>query len=120
MTAFKFDHMHLYTTDAEATAAWYQKMFGAEVIRTPVDGKTRIDMKVGGADIFLLPVKEAATGKNSLDHFGFIVADVDAAIEELRAKGAKVTMEPNTIRPGTRISFVESPEGVRIEVLQRG
>jgi predicted enzyme related to lactoylglutathione lyase len=40
--------------------------------------------------------------------------------QELRAKGAKVTMEPNTIRPGTRISFVESPEGVRIEVLQRG
>ncbi len=119
MPAYTFDHMHLYTTDPEATAAWYQTMFGAEVIRTPAGGKTRIDLKVGGADIFLLPVTEAATGKNSLDHFGFIVADVDAAIADLRAKGAKVTMEPNDIRPGTRISFVESPEGVRIEVLQR-
>ncbi len=120
MSAYKFDHIHLYTTDAEATAAWYEKMFGAVVRRTPVDGKTRIDMNVGGAEIFLLPVKQAAMGQNSLDHFGFLVDNVDAAIEELRAKGAKVTMEPNTIRPGTRISFVESPEGVRIEVLQRG
>jgi predicted enzyme related to lactoylglutathione lyase len=47
------------------------------------------------------------------------VDDVDAAIADLRAKGAKVTMEPNNPRPGIRISFVESPEGVRIEVLQR-
>lgn len=120
MPSYKFDHIHLYTADPEATATWYATMFGAEVRRTPVDGKTRIDMNVGGTEIFLLPVKEVSTGKNSLDHFGFLVEDVDAAIADLRAKGAKVTMEPNTIRPGTRISFVESPEGVRIEVLQRG
>ena len=120
MTAYRFDHIHLYTADPEATASWFATMFGAEIRRATVDGKPRVDLKVGGADIFLLHVKDVALGKNSLDHFGFIVDDVDAAIAELRAKGAKVTMEPNTIRPGTRISFVESPEGVRIEVLQRG
>ncbi len=120
MVAYTFDHIHLYTADPDTTANWYETMFGATVRRTMVDGKARVDMNVGGTEIFLLQVKDVAAGKNSLDHFGFIVADVDAAIAELRAKGAKVTMEPNTIRPGTRISFVESPEGVRIEVLQRG
>lgn len=120
MVQYRFDHIHLYTANPETTAQWYETMFGAEVRRTTVDGKPRVDMKVGGTEIFLLHVKEVARGQNSLDHFGFIVDDVDAAIADLRAKGAKVTMEPNTIRPGTRISFVESPEGVRIEVLQRG
>jgi catechol 2,3-dioxygenase-like lactoylglutathione lyase family enzyme len=119
MPGYRFDHIHLYTANPETTAQWYEKMFGAEVLRSTVDGKPRIDLKVGGADIFLLPVAQSPAGKNSLDHFGFLVDDVDAAIADLRAKGAKVTMEPNTIRPGTRISFVESPEGVRIEVLQR-
>lgn len=119
MPAYKFDHIHLYTADPEATAAWYQKMFGAEVIRSVAAGKPRIDLKVGGADVFLMPVETVNTGMNSLDHFGFLVDDVDAAIADLRAKGAEVTMEPNTIRPGTRISFIRSPEGVRIEVLQR-
>lgn len=117
---YRFDHIHLYTIDPEATAAWYAKMFGAEVRRSTVQGKPRVDMTVGGTEIFLLQVPDVAMGKNSLDHFGFIVDDVDAAIADLRAKGAKVTMEPNSIRPGSRISFIESPEGVRIEVLQRG
>jgi catechol 2,3-dioxygenase-like lactoylglutathione lyase family enzyme len=117
---YRFDHIHLYTADPEATAQWYQRMFGAEIRRSMADGKPRVDMTVGGAEIFLLPVQEVAMGKNSLDHFGFEVADVDAAIADLRAKGCKVTMEPNNPRPGIRISFVESPEGVRIEVLSRG
>jgi lactoylglutathione lyase len=120
MPSYRFDHMHLYTANPEAAAQWYEKMLGAEVIRSTAGGKPRIDLKVGGADIFLLPVEKTPEGKNSLDHFGFIVDDVDAAIADLRAKGAKVTMEPNTVRPGTRISFIESPEGVRIEILQRG
>ena len=34
MTEFRYDHVHLRSPDPDATAAWYAKMFGAEVIRS--------------------------------------------------------------------------------------
>ena len=117
MQNYRFDHIHLYTRDPEATAAWYERMLGAEVIRSNPGGKPRVDLKIGGANIFLLQVENVNTGLNSLDHFGFVVDDVDAAIADLRAKGVEVTMEPNTVRPGTRISFIRSPDGGGIEIL---
>src|SRR5665213_3127894 len=31
MTEFRYDHIHLRSPDPDATAAWYERMFGAEV-----------------------------------------------------------------------------------------
>ena len=48
MTAFTYDHIHLRSPDAEATARWYENMFGAEVIRSvQSDGKPRLDLNLG-------------------------------------------------------------------------
>lgn len=126
MSRFTFDHIHLFTRDPEATAAYYERMFGAEVIRSSQQGKPRIDLKLGGANIFILDVSgdpKAAVGPahphQGLDHFGLEVSGIDAVCAELKAKGAKFTREPDTIRPGIRIAFVEGPEGVSIELLER-
>jgi lactoylglutathione lyase len=34
MTKFTWDHIHLRSPNPEATATFYERMFGAEVIRT--------------------------------------------------------------------------------------
>ena len=60
MAKFTYDHIHLRSPDPEATARYYERMFGAEVIRTMQGGKPRIDLKLGGANIFIAPV---ASGK---------------------------------------------------------
>ena len=125
MSSFSFDHIHLRSPDPEATASFYARMFGAEIIRTPQNGAIRIDMKVGGLDIFILnaPPGKAAPAPSSpylgLDHFGLSVSGIDAVVAELKSKGAEFTMEPNTIRPGVRIAFLRGPEGVSIELLER-
>ena len=126
MTTFVFDHIHLFSRDPEATAEFYARMFGAEVIRSLPQGKPRIDLKLGGANIFILDVSQdprAAPGPGhphqGLDHFGLEVKDIDATCAELKAKGAIFTRGPETIRPGTRIAFMSGPEGVSIELLQR-
>ena len=49
----------------------------------------------------------------------FLVSGLDDQLAELKAKGAEFTMEPNNIRPGTRIAFLRGPEGVSIELLER-
>ena len=126
MSEFTWDHIHLRTTNPEAMAAWFEKMLGAEVIRTVVRGAPRIDLKVGGADVFIMPVKDG-DGVNAapkipyrgLDHFGLAVTGIDAVAAELKAKGAEFTMEPTNVRPGVRVCFLRAPEGVSVELLER-
>jgi catechol 2,3-dioxygenase-like lactoylglutathione lyase family enzyme len=127
MTTFTFDHIHIFTRDPESMAKYFEHMLGAEVHRSTVGGKPRIDLKLGGADIFILDVSGdakavdgAAHPYRGLDHFGLACKDIDKVCDALKAKGAKFTRGPETIRPGTRIAFIEGPEGVSIELLERG
>lgn len=126
MPEFVWDHVHLRTPDTEATAQWFAHMFGAEIIRSTQQGAPRIDIKLGGAMIFLAPVK-AGDGVNAppvtpyqgLDHFGLKVSDLDAVVAGLKAKGVEFTMEPNVPRPGIKICFIRGPQGISIELLDR-
>ena len=77
MAKFTWDHIHLRTTDPEAMAQWFEKTLGAEVLRTMQQGKPRIDLKIGGANIFIAPVAPGdrvnaapTTPYRGLDHFG--------------------------------------------------
>lgn len=79
-----WDHVHLRTPDAEATAQWFERMLGADILRSTQQGAPRIDLKLGGVMIFLAPVT-AGDGVNpppvtpcqGLDHIGFQVTDLD-------------------------------------------
>jgi lactoylglutathione lyase len=126
MTNFTFDHVHLRSPDPEATAAYYEKMFGAKIIRTVQNGKPRLDMDFCGQMVFIArvaPEAEVSASPESpyigLDHVGLTVSDIDAVVADLKAKGADFTMEPTTIRPGTRIAFLRGPEGVAVELVDR-
>jgi lactoylglutathione lyase len=126
MTKFTWDHIHLRTTNPEAMAAWFETMLGAEVIRTMQQDAPRIDLKLGGADVFIMPVKDGdrinvapTSPYRGLDHFGLAVIGIDAVAAELKAKGAEFTMEPTTVRPGVRVCFLRAPEGVSVELLER-
>ena len=68
MAKFTWDHVHLRTTNPEATAQWYERMLGAEVIRTMQQGKPRIDLKLGGANIFIAPVDGRRRRQPAADH----------------------------------------------------
>ena len=126
MTKYTWDHIHLRTADPEAMAKWFEEKLGAEVIRTMQQGKPRIDLKLGGASIFIAPVA-SGDGTNAapaipyrgLDHFGLAVSGIDEIAADLKKKGVEFTREPTTVRPGTRVCFIKAPEGVSIELLDR-
>lgn len=129
MATFTWEHIHLRSPDPEATARWYQEMLGAEIIRTPQpDGLERLDLLLGGTQkVFIAPASPTATPAPApdapymgLEHIGLTVADIDAAVGELRGKGVRFTLDPTTIRPGVRIAFLRGPENVSIELIQRG
>lgn len=125
MARITWDHVHLRTPDPEAMARWFEHMLGAEVIRTTQQGKPRIDLKLGGANIFIADV--TAEGLNpaprtpyrGLDHFGLFVIGLDDLVAELKHKGAQFTREPHVPRPGIKICFLRGPEGISVELLER-
>jgi lactoylglutathione lyase len=126
MPQYTWDHIHLRSPDPEATASWFERMLGAEVIRTMQQDKPRIDLKLGGANIFIAPVAPGdgvnsppVTPYQGLDHFGLSCSGVDAIAAALKAKGVEFTMEPTTVRPGVRICFLRGPQGISIELLDR-
>jgi glyoxylase I family protein len=57
----------------------------------------------------------AATG---IRYLTIWVSNLDELIEQCRSAGYPVLVEPNTIRPGVRIAFVEDPDGVWVEFLE--
>jgi lactoylglutathione lyase len=127
MMQFGFDHVHLVGSDLDASERFYREMFGAETIgRTGAGSAINLQMRLDGVNLFIRTARpeedvklDGSEFRYTYDHFGVVVADLWAAVEELRSKGVKVLREPGTVRPGTHVAFVEGPDRTRIEVLQR-
>ena len=126
MPTITWDHIHLRSPDPESTAQWFERMLGAEVIRSMQQGKPRIDMKLGGAMIFIADVKPGdgvnappATPYQGLDHFGLYVSGLDDLVAALKQKGAEFSKEPHIPRPGIKICFLRGPQGISVELLER-
>src|ERR1700722_3691633 len=60
MPIVTWDHVHIRSPDPEATAAWLENILGGVIVRGP----GRIDVKLGGANVFIGPIA-AGHGFNS-------------------------------------------------------
>jgi catechol 2,3-dioxygenase-like lactoylglutathione lyase family enzyme len=124
---YTYDHIHLRTRDPQATIQYYHDMFDAELVEyTQSNGQPRVDLNLNGLTIFIAavaPEAELPTAPSEpyigLDHLGLRVDNLDEAAAELKRRGATFIVEPKTIRPGVRIAFVQGPDDVRIELLER-
>jgi len=125
MARFAFDHIHLRSPDPDATAAWFVEHLTAEQTgRNEGPTSLRVILDLGGVNIFIDRVPATTPGNPpapflGIEHLAVTVTGIDAVIEEMRSKGVRVVVEPNDVRPGTRIAFIEGPENVRVELLER-
>ncbi|HEV7802592.1 MAG TPA: VOC family protein [Burkholderiales bacterium] len=122
-----FDHVHLVSEDAHATAAWYAEKLGGEIFRRlDLRGAPQVYVSLGGFIIIVRGQRtaESAAAKPGLqwgvDHFGLRVkGDFDGFCAGLREKGVRFSMEPTDFNETTRIAFIEAPDGVSVELLNR-
>lgn len=123
--AYRPDHIHLRSPDPVAAAAFYVDALGAkEVTRMDVRGALRIILDLGGMRLFVEQVpatmhRVPEAPFVGIEHIGLAVDDLDAAVADLRARGANFVVEPREARPGVRIAFFEAPDRVRIELIER-
>ncbi|CAN7742328.1 VOC family protein [Paraburkholderia hospita] len=122
MIEFKWDHLQLCSTDAEATAAWFARCLNAEVVRRP----DRVDLRLGGINLFITALEKAhpvhvpdGERVQGIDHFGVTVDDLDAAFHHLVECEAHIVEPIRQIRAGVRACFVRSPGNILVEILER-
>ena len=54
-----------------------------------------------------------------LDHFGFQTDNIQEAFERFKSNGANIICEPWTMPSGSQVMFVEAPDKVSLEIIQR-
>lgn len=122
-----FDHVHIVSRDPPAAASWYADKLGGRIVAIrESQGAPQVQLAFDGATVMVRGQRtgERAGSKDGLqwgtDHFAFHVdGDFDGFCEELRRKGVKFTVEPASPNPGVRIAFIQAPDDVSIELLQR-
>ncbi|TPG10979.1 methylmalonyl-CoA epimerase [Sphingomonas oligophenolica] len=133
MTLGRLNHVGVATPSIERSIAMYRDLLGATVIGAPFDlpaqGVRVCFIDTPNTQVELIepyddasPIagylkKNPAGGQH---HVCFEVADIDAAVADLQAKGATVLGEPRIGAHGTPIVFVHPKDfgGVLVELME--
>jgi methylmalonyl-CoA/ethylmalonyl-CoA epimerase len=132
MILTEIDHVAIAVSDLEAAIDYYQRAFGATVDHREVvesDGVEEALLKVAESYVQLLtPTRPDSPVAKSIDkrgeglhHIGYRVDDCAAALESMRAAGAKLIDEvPRPGSRGTTVAFVhpKGSFGTLIELVQ--
>jgi catechol 2,3-dioxygenase-like lactoylglutathione lyase family enzyme len=121
-------HVAYLTDDLAAATRVFVDLFGGTVEREAHVGGGRLKVafvRVGGAAVELVEPADRTrlNGRTGLvlDHVGFTVADLDATIEQLSAKGATFASEQPSVNPeGARLIYpsAETVLGARIHLTE--
>jgi catechol 2,3-dioxygenase-like lactoylglutathione lyase family enzyme len=118
MAKYKFDHIHLMSPDPVKTAEFYEKKFGAKLKESMNLGEGRVMLSLNLGGVTLLISKATDEKQYGLAHFGISTPDLKEAVDELKAKNVKFTMEITKISPQLTISFLAAPDNVRLELTE--
>lgn len=132
MFLINIDHVGIAVRDLDSALSEYRRQYRVEPMHREVvesQGVEEAMLAVGGSHIQLLqPLsEESPVGKfissrgEGLHHVAYAVADIDAALEHLRAEDVRlIDEEPRVGGGGARIAFVHprSLAGTLIELVE--
>lgn len=120
------NHVHYYAHDVPAIRTWYVQTFGANpgwrpcvaCLSSPRMHPTA-DMGTVNLTMASSEVQRAPTRGRAIDHVGFDVADLDAFVRRLEARGVALEGPVRQV-PGTmvKVAFLTDPWGTRIELTE--
>lgn len=115
-------HIGIRVADLDASITWYQRVLKFRLVRRfeIAEAALRIAELVApdGSRLELLDAVPASTAGEI--HVCFEVEDVDAAADQLRARGATLTQNPRDIaEAGVRNCWLTDDEGNLIELIRQ-
>lgn len=140
-----FQHVHFLSNDPVSTGQWYMKHFGATTGNPNPSREARVynglqiypfmGANLDGIQFFWYPkafgqgsypdawkgrTEFASPRGRAIDHIAFSVEGLDKAVAQLESDGVRVLQRPQTTLNGTvRSAFVEAPDGVELEIVER-
>ncbi len=121
-----FDHVHFICGDAEAAGKYFETFFGGKIFfRGEMGGLPVVRLDLHGVNVFIFGAQpgqgqfEVRKGMRGLEHIGLKVKDLARAVEELKKKGAKFSVEPSVTPAGAKYAFMDGPDGMTIELIER-
>jgi catechol 2,3-dioxygenase-like lactoylglutathione lyase family enzyme len=116
MQALGIHHVSINVTDTAAAVGFYTNVLGlAERTDRPDFSFAGAWLDLGGQQVHLL---EIDMPNQKGQHFAMWVADLDAAVEEIRGHGITVS-DPKPVGPG-RQAFLHDPSGNLVELNEPG
>jgi len=125
--SWKYDHIHFKCSDPDKTVTFFKENFGAkEVIRFEVNGMSIVTLDIGGLWYNFSPRRPGETVDSRMEpvrygvyHIALKTKDLAAEARKLKARGVKFTQDVAQANPTTKYAFIEGPDGISIELLQR-
>ncbi|HCG91439.1 MAG TPA: hypothetical protein DEZ08_06340 [Dehalococcoidia bacterium] len=127
MAKLRVNHIHLRAPNPEESAKWYVDNFGLKIQgrANGLGGTDTVRLEVDNLTINITSapnqedIPEGTTESHfGLEHFGFHTDDIATMMKDLESKGVKVLLPITDSPSGNRISYVEGPDNVMIELVQ--
>jgi catechol 2,3-dioxygenase-like lactoylglutathione lyase family enzyme len=120
--AHGFHHVHIKSPNPRKTAQWWADVFEARVMPehglfcpVELDG-VLINISGVSPEEAEAMAQGTAEGNFGLEHVGLTTDDLDADLARLREHGLDIYVLRDT--PTMRMAFVETPDNVRVELIQ--
>ena len=128
--AYSINHVHIRSSDPHTSASWYEKHFGAKLVseREVMPGTVTLSLEVGGPVRLNISSKPAGSSDEravaelhrlGLEHFGFHTENLAADLERLEKEDVRVVLPLTEVVGGTLLAYIEGPDDVLIELVQR-
>jgi len=126
-----FAHVSIRTGNMERSIKFYEKHFGMRLSsRRPIpQNRAEIAFLESEGTPFRLELtwyqdqkrfEQGGYEHRLFDHLAFTVAGIDDLVARMKREGVTVTDEPYTLGPGgSRIAFIEDPDGTLIELIEK-
>ncbi len=119
----KVQHAGYLVENLDEAIDWYIKTFGAEHTGRGMGGPGELGfVQIGQVEVELIQpsdMSQLAGATQALHHVGYVVEDLDRAVEDFKAKGYKfATEQPISNFMGYRLIYfdTESTNGTRIHL----
>ena len=114
----KLDHLGFMVGDLERSLAFYQKLFGFNVVKRFKYRTNDIVLLDVGDGLLELIQREDGVVPPAGSHIAFLESDFDQRVKALKEMGVEVRLSPGL--NGDRLCFFQDPDGHTIELTELG